>query len=269
MSTQSRDLGVEGQWEEWYGLARFRLDVDGYRAFVMAPVEERPDRARPWVWYSPTFLGPNPTRPETNPGQLAHPAEVNAWLLARLLAAGFWVAGVEIGESFGSPAGREAHTKFYRFVTGRLGLTDKVCLYPQSRGGLMHYNWAVEHPKWVQCVAGIYPVTDVRTWPGPAQLERVAEAYGMAVPEWQSHLTEHNPVERLAPLAAQHVPVLHIHGDSDAVVPAEANTQEFARRYRTLGGSIEVIIVPGGQHDRSPLFFENERVCAFLLTCGV
>ena len=43
-------------------------------------------------------------------------------------------------------------------------------------------------------------------------------------------------IERLAPLAKAGVPVLHVHGDRDRVVPLDDNSAEFARRYRALGG---------------------------------
>ena len=84
----------------------------------------------------------------------------------------------------------------------------------------MLYNWAVEHPDWVQCIAGNQPVSDLRSYPG---LEKACAAYGMSPNELRDHLQEHNPIERLAPLAAKKVPILHIHGDHDMVVPLETN----------------------------------------------
>ncbi len=51
-------------------------------------------------------------------------------------------------------------------LTRNRGLATKACLLVRSRGGLMLYNWAVEHPSSVACVAGIYPVCNLDTYPG-------------------------------------------------------------------------------------------------------
>ncbi|MCA9070017.1 MAG: alpha/beta hydrolase fold domain-containing protein, partial [Planctomycetaceae bacterium] len=68
-----------------------------------------------------------------------------------------------------------------------------------------------------------------------------------------------NPVDNLAPLVAAKVPLLHVYGDADDVVPWEENTGLLADRYRKLGGSITLIAKPGiGHHphgldDPSPI----------------
>src|SRR5205085_3897941 len=112
----------------------------------------------------------------------------------------------------------------------------------QSRGGLNHYNFAADHPEWVRCIAGIFPVGDLRSFPN---LKRAAPAYGLSVEELETQLPQHNPIERLAPIAKAKIPVLHIHGDADKVVPLEKNSQVIYDRYRSLGGPMELIVVPG------------------------
>jgi pimeloyl-ACP methyl ester carboxylesterase len=48
------------------------------------------------------------------------------------------------------------------------------------------------------------------------------------------------------------VPLLHIVGDADEVVPVAENTAILAARYHALGGSIEIISKPGvGHHPHS------------------
>jgi alpha-beta hydrolase superfamily lysophospholipase len=59
---------------------------------------------------------------------------------------------------------------------------------------------------------------------------------------------EGNPVDNLKPLAAAKVPVLHVYGDSDDVVPWEENTGVIADRYRALGGQVTLIGKPGVGH---------------------
>jgi fermentation-respiration switch protein FrsA (DUF1100 family) len=234
-----------------YGGARHELTVSDRRGFVILPRVAHPSGGKPWVWYAPT---------------LRHlPGKQQEWLFTRLLASGMVVAGVDVGESMGNPEGRAIYTEFYRAARERHGLDAKACLLPQSRGGLMLYNWAAEHPDCVQCIGGIYPVGDQSSWPG---LARSCKAYGMTEAELGARLKEHNPIDRLAPLAQAKVPILHVHGDADTLVPLERNSAELARRYRALGGPMELAIVPGGKHQFGPSFFENRRLLDFLVSRG-
>lgn len=91
-----------------------------------------------------------------------------AWLFSRLLKQGYYICGTEVGDSFGSPQSCATYGKFYQHVVKEYGLAPKVCLLPQSRGGLMWYNWAVENPEKVACIGGIYPVCDFTSYPGLA-----------------------------------------------------------------------------------------------------
>jgi pimeloyl-ACP methyl ester carboxylesterase len=67
-----------------------------------------------------------------------------------------------------------------------------------------------------------------------------APTYGMTTEEQTKHLAEHNPIDRLKPLAAATVPLFLLHGDVDCTVPLEANSKELAKRYRELGGPVEL-----------------------------
>ncbi len=175
---------------------------------------------------------------------------------------GIAIAGVDLGESFGSPAGRAGFTALYEELTSQMGLAPRACLLAQSRGGLMHYNWAAENPGRVACVVGIYPVCNLRSWPGLAQ---AAPAYGMTEQVLSIHLAEHNPIDRLTPLAKAHVPILHLHGNVDTVVPLERNSAILAERYRQLGGNIQLMIVPGKGHQVCPEFFHSETLVDFVI----
>jgi dipeptidyl aminopeptidase/acylaminoacyl peptidase len=224
------------------------VDVGGAYGFLYLP--ESPARnPAPWVWYAPAFITGNP-------------AQENRWLMRRWLEAGIAVGGVEVGESYGNPAGRAIFQRFHEKVTAEYGLASKAVLHPQSRGGLMLYNWAVEHPGSVAAVVGIYTVCDLRSYPG---IDKAAPAYQMTCEQLTAELPRHNPVDRLAPLAAQSVPILHIHGDSDTVVPLEQNAGELVRRYRELGGQTELIVVPGKGHEAVPEFFERHELADFAI----
>ena len=97
-------------------------------------------------------------------------------------------------------------------------------------------------------------------------MARACGAYGLSAAELEAHLSEHNPIERLAPLAKAGVPILHIHGDADAVVPLEKNSAELARRYRALKGKIRLIVVPGKGHQVCTEFFQCQELVDFVIT---
>ncbi|MBI5834309.1 MAG: prolyl oligopeptidase family serine peptidase [Armatimonadetes bacterium] len=225
---------------------RQTFEVDGHRAFVMLP--EKAPKPTPWVWYAPTLPG------------LPEPRE--NWMFGRWLARGIAIAGIDVGESHGSPAGRAVCQKLYDELTGQRGFALKACLLARSRGGLMLYNWAAEHADAVACIAGIYPVCNLRSYPG---LDKACGAYGLTAAELEAQLAQHNPIDRLAPLAKAGVPILHIHGDVDTVVPLADNSGEVAKRYEALGGKMQLIVPPGQGHNLWEGFFQCQELVDFVL----
>ena len=73
----------------------------------------------------------------------------------------------------------------------------------------MTLSWAAENPDKVAGFAGIYPVCNVASYPGIA---KAAGAYAMKPEELEGHLKDHNPIDRLAPLARAGVPWSGSHG---------------------------------------------------------
>ncbi len=227
------------------------LQIGDAQGFVVQPTEPASDGSKPWIWYAPT-LG-------------SYPSGRMNWLFSRLLKQGFYICGTSVGDSFGSPKSRATYSKFYTHVVKEYGLSPKVSLLPQSRGGLMWYNWAVENPEKVACIGGIYPVCDLTSYPG---LAATAKAYGMTSEELTAQLAQHNPIERLAPLAKAKVPILHLHGDNDKVVPLEKNSGELIKRYQALDGPGELSVIAGKGHAEIAEFFESEKLLEFFLKHG-
>lgn len=103
----------------------------------------------------------------------------------RLLGAALWViacwatigSASAVGESQANPAGRAVYSALYKELTGKRGLAQKPAMLARSRGGLMLYNWAAENPSSVSCVAGIYPVCNLASYPG---MKRASQAFGMS-----------------------------------------------------------------------------------------
>ena len=138
-------------------------------------------------------------------------------------------------------------------------------LLARSRGGLMLYNWAAENPEKVQCIGGIYTVGDLTSFPG---LRTACAPYHLSEAELGAHLAEHNPIERLASLAKARVPILHLHGDHDTLVPLEKNSGELVKRYQAMGGPGEMIVIPGKGHQVCDEFFKSQRLVDFFLSQG-
>jgi hypothetical protein len=152
----------------------------------------------------------------------------------------------------------EIWDRFYAYLTGAHGFAKKAVLEGMSRGGLNIYNWAAKNPDKVCCIYADAPVCDIKSWPGgkgagPGDATCWAEclkAYGMT--EEQAMKAACNPIDNLEPLARAKVPLLHVVGDADEVVPLAENTTILEQRYKALGGSIQVIHKPGiGHHPHS------------------
>jgi pimeloyl-ACP methyl ester carboxylesterase len=222
--------------------------VQGRTAFVILPQVKPADRPIPWVWYGPTLPG--------------LPGDAEKWMFERFTRAGIAVAGIDVGESYGSPDGRALYTAFYGELTKRRGFAPKAVMLGRSRGGLMTLAWAVENAEKVAGFAGIYPVCNLASYPGVA---KASGAYGMTAEQLSTHLAEHNPIDRLASLAKAGVPLFAIHGDDDKVVPLEANSAEMRKRYQALGGKMQLVVPPGQGHNMWPGFFQCQELVDFVV----
>src|SRR4051794_5999659 len=95
--------------------------VAGRPAFILAPPEGKRGTPQPWVFYAPTLPG--------------YPDVHEKWMHEQFLAAGVAVAGIDVGESDGSPRGRELFTAFYRNLTGGRGVAAPALPARRGPGG--------------------------------------------------------------------------------------------------------------------------------------
>lgn len=237
-----------------FGESLARLELrSGHKAFVLQPARTEGAGDKAWVWYAPTLLA---EREE----EWQSPGARHAWLFRQLLGSGIHVAGVDVGESYGSPQGRAIYDEFFERMVREHGFSSRPGLLAVSRGGLMAFNWAADHPDRVRCLGAIYPVCNLRSYP---RIERLAKAYGMPEEDLRAQIERHNPISRLDPLAAARVPLLLLHGDRDTVVPLESNSAELARRYQALGGNVELVVIREKGHEVVPEFWEARALIAF------
>ena len=85
--------------------------VEGRPAFVLLPSEGKRSTPQPWVLYAPTLP--------------AYPDQHEKWMHERFLDAGVAVAGVDAGEAYGSPKGRELFTALHKELTARRGFAPR------------------------------------------------------------------------------------------------------------------------------------------------
>lgn len=223
-----------GNQSDWNGFTRYDFQVDGRPVLVVAPKEAA--KGRPWVWHG-EFFGHKPA-PDIE-----------------LLKRGFHIVYMSVPDMLGGPPAVEHWNKFYDELTGKYGFAKKAALVGLSRGGLYCYNWAAANPDKTACIYGDAPVCDFKSWPGAfgkgkrsdADWQRVLKVYGFKDDDEARAYTK-NPVDNLEPLAAAKVPLLHVYGDADEVVPWDENTGKIAENYKKLGGDITLIAKPGVGH---------------------
>ena len=225
--------------------------VAGKLAFIFEPPAEAEPTAtsKPWIFYAPTL--PN------------CPDEAERWMHERFTEAGVAVAGIDSGESYGSPDGVAATEALHAEMVRR-GYSTRPAVLGRSRGGLCASAWAIAHPEWTAGIGGIYPVYDWRSYPG---IEKAAPAYGLTAVQLTDRAAELCPIERINRLAEANVPVCIIHGDEDTVVPLEANSGELNRRYQAAGkgGLVQLIVAEGQGHSFWEGFFHCQELVDFLI----
>lgn len=228
------------------------FDIDGHTAFLFTPAEVNalpPGAPRPWILYGPTLA--------------AYPDEAEKWMHERFTEAGVAVAGIDTGESYGSPIAVAATEKLHAEMVKR-GYAAKPALLGRSRGGLWASAWAIAHPDLTAGLGGIYPVYDWRTYPGA---EGAAGAYGLTPADLLAKVDELCPVEKIDVAARAGIPVCIIHGDIDVVVPIEPNSARLKARYEALGKGdlVELIVAEGQGHNFWEGFFHCQKLVDFLI----
>lgn len=234
---------IPGVRTQWNGFDRYDFPLGERGCIVVCP--HTPAPGNHWIWRA-RFFG--------------HRPEVDLALLEK----GFYLVYMDVADMYGSPTAVAHWNVFYRYLTEAHHFAPKAVMEGMSRGGLILYNWAAVNPDKVACVYADAPVCDIKSWPGgkgkgagsPDDWSKCLKAYGFT--EEQALAFKGNPIDNLAPLAKAGVPLLHVSGDADDVVPLEENTRIVEERYKQMGGSIEVIIKPGVGHkhgldDPSPI----------------
>jgi pimeloyl-ACP methyl ester carboxylesterase len=238
-----------GTKSDWNSFDRFDFELDGVPCIVVRP--ETAAAGLPWIWRA-RFFGAFP------------------FVDLAILKLGWHLVYTDVVELYGSPEAMRRYDRFYHFLTTEYAFPKRPVLEGYSRGGLPVYAWAARNPDKVACIYADAPVCDFKSWPGgkgtgPGSAEcwnTVLKVYGLS--ETEAMIYTGNPIDNLEPLAAAGIPLIHVVGDIDEVVPVKENTAILETRYKKLNGTIEVIHKPDCAHH--PHCLENPQpVVEFIL----
>lgn len=175
-----------------------------------------------------------------------------------LLEKGFHVVYVDVANLFGNDEAVEIWDQFYDHCVKEYKLNKKVVLEGMSRGGLIVYNWASKNTDKVFAIYADAPVCDIKSWPGglysgkgsPADWKTCLGAYGLDTISVKGF--KGIPVHNCVSVAKAGIPVIHVFGEADKVVPHNENTLLLAEQFIEAGGRIELIGKKGiGHHPHS------------------
>lgn len=228
----------------WKGFQRYDFQFEGRDARLIVP--DQALTGKPWVWRA--------RFPDWH-------TEADSILIAE----GYHLAYINTNNAFGSPKSMEIWDHFYAFLQKEYQLNQKVALMGVSRGGLFIYNWAKSNVDKVICIYAEVPVCDFKSWPGglgsgegnPKSWETLKEAYGFSSDEVAKAYVD-NPIDNLETLAKAKIPILHMIGLEDKVVPPEENTFRLVDRYISLGGPATIVPCTEGPQKLQGHHFELE-----------
>lgn len=241
-------LTAQTSTEPWKGFQKVKFEFMGREAWYVKPAI--PLEGKPWVWR-------------------AHFPDWHTEMDSILLSWGYHVAYLNTNGMFGHPSALLIWDRFYEYLTEEKGFADRVALEAVSRGGLYAYGWAKRNPTCVSCIYAEAPVCDPRSWPGgkgkgigsPSDWEKWREIFGLT--EAEAAAFTDIPLNDLAGLASFKVPVLHVVGSNDKVVPNEENTWPLIQNYIKAGGPATVYTLSRSEQKLNGHHFDIENPALF------
>jgi pimeloyl-ACP methyl ester carboxylesterase len=233
-----------GKKSTWKGFVRYDFNFNGRDCRIVCP--DNPAAGNPWIW--------NARFPDWH-------TEIDSILLSE----GFYVTYINTDEFNGSPDGVKIWDEYFKYLTGTFGFDNRVALEGVSRGGLYVYNFAKKYPYRISCIYAEAPVCDFKSWPGGfgkgkrslQDWKLILKAYGFR-DDSAAISYKDNPTDNLEKLAAARVPVLHMIGLNDSIVPPAENTFVLIDRYIRLGGTATVIPCNRGKQELNGHHFDIE-----------
>ena len=241
---------ISGALTNWKGFEKQEFKFENRDAWYVKPKQALP--GNPWVWraHFPTWH-----------------TEMDSILLTR----GFHVVYVNTNDMFAHPKAMQVWDDFYDYLVKEKQFAPKVALEGVSRGGLYVYGWAKRNPDKVSCIYAEAPVCDPKSWPGGkgkgpgSEKDWASWLQQFGLTEKQAETFDDIPINDLKGLAAFKVPILHVLGLQDKLVPPAENSDILVRNYLQAGGPISVYPMTRGEQEleghhfpiEHPEFFAN------------
>lgn len=171
-----------------------------------------------------------------------------------LLEKGFFVVYVDVANLFGNSEAVDLWDQFYKYCVEEEGLNEKAVLEGMSRGGLIVYNWASKNTDKVFSIYADAPVCDIKSWPGglykgegsAKEWKTCLEVYALDSVSVMAY--DDLPLNNCVCVAEANIPVIHVYGEEDKIVPYAENTAIVVEKMRAAGGIIKLIPKPGVGH---------------------
>ncbi|MCB0685326.1 MAG: prolyl oligopeptidase family serine peptidase, partial [Saprospiraceae bacterium] len=217
----------------WNGFRMETFTLSGKSARIVFP--EKPEPERHWIWRA-RFWG---HEPQTD---------------LALLKKGFHLVYVDVADLYGAPEAVKIWNEFYQLMVSKYRLNRKTVLEGFSRGGLIIYNWAAANTDKVACIYADAPVCDINSWPGgkgrgpgsKTDWEKCLATYKIS--ERQAKDFEGTPIYTAEKVAMAKIPVLHVCGSADQVVPIDENTYPVEKIFLAHHAAFKLIEKEGVDH---------------------
>lgn len=220
-----KKAGIHYTQSDYHGFTRLDFKYAERDCHIVKP--KAAAEGVPWIWRA-RFFGKEPQ------------------LEIALLKQGYHVTYCDVAAFFGCPEAVGYWDAFYQ-LTQKLNFSTQAVLEGMSRGGLIVYNWAAKNPEKVAVIYADAPVCDFNSWPGGKgkgkgsknNWKKCLARYKITEEEAKNHKLL--PINLLVPIAKAEVPIIHVSGLADKVVPFDENGAIIEARYKALGGTIKMI----------------------------
>ena len=222
----------------FHGYAQENFTLDTCDALLVSPKTPAPGNPpqQHWIWRAEFFN----TAPQLD---------------LALLAKGYHLAFIKVGNTFGAPSAMKHWDAFYTELTENRHLSKKPVLEGLSRGGLYCFNWAIAHPDNVAVIVSDNAVFDFKSWPaGTGKSPRSQKDWAALLKvynfkdEAEALAYTGNPIDNLQPLTDHHVPLFILYADADKAAIPEENALRLITLYQKLGGPYAIHIKHGFDH---------------------
>ena len=171
-----------------------------------------------------------------------------------LAAKGFHIAFLSNNNGWGGRADQDAKLEFAKYLHKEYGLSKKCVPVGMSCGGLHALRLAQYYPEMVSMLYLDAPVMNFLSCPmGMGVGQPIYGSIGVFMEEYglkaDTLLTyRDHPIDNMAALIENNLPVLLVYGDSDTVVPYCENGAILEKYYKEHGGKILAIGKEGCGH---------------------